>query len=85
MMVKDGMVYVNRGSREGVAPGQSFVVGTTQQLRDPDTGELLDTSVERAGSIVIESVKEKISIGRPVEGEERIQKGMTVMVPDGHH
>jgi curli biogenesis system outer membrane secretion channel CsgG len=85
MMVKDGMVYVNRGSREGVAPGQGFVVGTSQQLRDPDTGELLDTSVERAGTIVIESVKEKISIGRPVEGEERIQKGMAVMVPDGHH
>jgi curli biogenesis system outer membrane secretion channel CsgG len=82
VMVKNGMVYVNRGAREGVAPGQSFLIGTAQQLRDPDTGELLDTSVEKAGTIVIESVKEKISIGKAVEGAERIQKGMTVMLPD---
>ena len=85
VMVKNGMVYVNRGAREGVAPGQSFVIGTAQQLRDPDTGELLDTSVEKAGTIVIESVKEKVSIGRPAEGAERIQKGMTVMLPNAPH
>ncbi len=82
VMVKNGMVYVNRGAREGVAPGQSFLIGTAQQLRDPDTGEFLDTSVEKAGTIVIESVKEKVSIGKAVEGAERIQKGMTVMLPD---
>jgi curli biogenesis system outer membrane secretion channel CsgG len=81
VMVKNGKVYVNRGTREGVAPGQSFVIGNAEQIRDPDTGEVLDTSVEKAGTIVIESVKEKISIGRPVEGAERIQKGMTVMLP----
>ena len=81
VLVKNGMVYVNRGAREGVAPGQTFVIGNAEQLRDPDTGEVLDTSVEKAGTVVIESVKEKISIGRPVEGAERIQKGMTVMLP----
>ena len=81
VMVKDEKVYINRGSREGVTPGQSFVIGSAEQLRDPDTGELLDTSIEKAGTIVIESVKDKISIGRPVEGAERIQKGMTVMLP----
>jgi curli biogenesis system outer membrane secretion channel CsgG len=85
VMVKDGMVYVNRGAREGVTAGQNFVIGTSQQLRDPDTGEVLDTSVEKAGTIVIESVKDKISIGKPVEGAERIQKGMTVMLPDAFH
>jgi curli biogenesis system outer membrane secretion channel CsgG len=81
VMVKNGKVYVNRGTREGVVPGQSFVIGNIEQIRDPDTGEVLDTSVEKAGTIVIESVKEKISIGKPVEGAERIQKGMTVMLP----
>jgi curli biogenesis system outer membrane secretion channel CsgG len=85
LMVRNGMVYVNRGAREGVTAGQSFVIGTAQQLRDPDTGEVLDTSVEKAGTIVIESVKDKISIGKPVEGAERIQKGMTVMLPDAFH
>jgi len=81
VMVKDDKVYINRGSREGVTPGQNFVIGSAEQLRDPDTGELLDTSIEKAGTVVIESVKEKISIGRPVEGADRIQKGMTVMLP----
>jgi curli biogenesis system outer membrane secretion channel CsgG len=85
VLVKDGMVYINRGAREGVEPGQSFIIGTAQQLRDPDTGELLDTSVERAGKILIESVKEKISIGKAVEGGEKIEKGMTVMLPGGVH
>jgi len=84
VMVKDEKVYINRGSREGVTPGQSFVIGSAEQLRDPDTGELLDTTIEKAGTIVIESVKDKISIGRSVEGAERIQKGMTVMLPHAY-
>ncbi|MBF0559160.1 MAG: hypothetical protein HQL08_10310 [Nitrospirae bacterium] len=79
IMVKDDKVYINRGSREGVAPGQNFQVGHTEQLRDPDTGELLDSSMERVGKIVVESVKEKISIGKAVEGRNRIERGMTVM------
>lgn len=84
VMVKGGKVYINRGSREGVAPGDSFVVGKANQLRDPDTGELLDTSVEKAGTVVVESVKEKVSIAKAVPGASRIQKGMTVMLPDAH-
>ncbi len=84
VMTKGGMVYINRGAREGVEPGQTFVIGRSEQIRDPDTGEVLDTSIDKAGTIVIESVKEKISIGRPVEGGERIQKGMAVMLPGSH-
>jgi curli biogenesis system outer membrane secretion channel CsgG len=84
VMVKGGKVYINRGSREGVAPGDSFVVGKANQLRDPDTGELLDTSVEKAGTVVVEAVKEKVSIAKAVPGTSRIQKGMTVMLPDAH-
>jgi curli biogenesis system outer membrane secretion channel CsgG len=79
IMVKDGRVYINRGSREGVAPGQSFQVGHAEQLRDPDTGELLDSSMEQIGTIVIDSVKEKISIGRATHGGNKIEKGMTIM------
>ena len=37
---------MNRGTREGVAAGQEFVVGTAEVIRDPDTGEVLDSSVE---------------------------------------
>lgn len=84
VMVKDGMVYINRGAREGVEPGQRFVIGGAEQIRDPDTGEVLDTSIDKAGMVIIDTVKEKISIGRPVDGGERIQKGMTVMLPGRH-
>ncbi|MCK5377543.1 MAG: hypothetical protein KAJ97_10690, partial [Acidobacteria bacterium] len=38
VMAKDGKVYVNRGSREGVSVGQHFSVGEVEVLRDPDTG-----------------------------------------------
>ncbi|NTU43354.1 MAG: hypothetical protein HGA78_09990 [Nitrospirales bacterium] len=82
VMVKNGRVYVNRGAREGVEPGQRFAVGRAEQLRDPDTGEVLDTSMEQAGTIEIESVKEKVSIGRPLSGGDRIEEGMTVMLPE---
>jgi hypothetical protein len=36
------MVYINRGTREGVSVGQTFDVGKSEILRDPDTGEVLD-------------------------------------------
>lgn len=84
ILVKGDMVYINRGEREGVSPGQRFSVGHTEVLRDPDTGEVLDESMERAGTIVIDRVKRKISIGRIVEGGPRIKKGMTIMLPDAY-
>ena len=79
ILVKDGKVFINRGSREGVEAGQSFQVGHAEQLRDPDTGELLDSSMQQVGTIVIDSVKEKVSIGRATTGGDNIQKGMTIM------
>ncbi|HYA14691.1 MAG TPA: FlgT C-terminal domain-containing protein, partial [Syntrophales bacterium] len=79
ILVKDGKVYINRGAREGVAPGQIFQVGHTEQIRDPDTGELLDSAMEKVGTVVVESVKEKISICRTETGREKIEKGMTIM------
>ena len=81
VLVKKGKVYINRGEREGVTTGQSFVVGSVEELRDPDTGELLDVSMETSGKIVVETVKEKISIASITEGEGKIEKGMTVMLP----
>src|SRR4030066_911641 len=82
MMVKDNKIYINRGSREGVSSGQTFTVGKTEALRDPDTGELLYVSMEKAGTIGIENVKEKVSIGKATSGAKNIQKGMTVMMPE---
>lgn len=77
ILVKDNQVYINRGEREGVTEGRVFTVGEATILRDPDTGEVLDESVEKAGSIKIEKVKEKMSIGHVVDGTG-FRKGMTV-------
>jgi hypothetical protein len=46
-------------------------------LRDPDTGEVLDQSLEKVGTIRVVKVKKKISICKIIGGQG-ITKGMTV-------
>ena len=81
LVSKDGKVYINRGSREGVTRGQTFTVGTAERLRDPSSGEVLDVTMEKVGTIVVDQVRDKISIGRATEGAGNIQKGMSVLLP----
>jgi hypothetical protein len=59
----------------------SISTSTEEHGRDPDTGEVLDVSVNKVSAIVIEEVKEKLSIGKATEGGEMLQKGMSVMLP----
>lgn len=77
ILTKDNLVYINRGERDGVTVGKVFTVGEATTLRDPDTGEVLDESVEQVGTIKIDKVKEKMSIAQIVEGTG-FRKGMTV-------
>lgn len=81
IMTKGDRVYINRGSREGVSVGQTFQVGKAEVLRDPKTGEVLDQTLEKAGTIEVVSVKEKIATCKITQGSG-IQKGMTVMKPE---
>jgi hypothetical protein len=82
VMVKDGQVYVNRGSREGVAVGQSFVIGDVEVVRDPDTGETLDQSMTEVARVQVSQVKEKLSICKLVSGDATaVSKGMGVQLP----
>ena len=62
--------------------GRVFAVGEMETLRDPDTGEILDQSVETVATIQVEKVKEKIAICKIVKGGE-VEKGMSVM-PSGN-
>ena len=78
VMVKGPTVYINRGEREGVTAGQKFTVGEAVVLRDPDTGEILDQSIEKTGTLEVLKVKDKISICKVVTGNG-IRKGMTIM------
>ncbi len=82
VLAKPGKIYVNRGSREGIQPGQMFTVGDVEVLRDPDTGEVLDESMTTIATIKADTVKEKISICSVVSGDgAAVEKGMTVHLP----
>jgi curli biogenesis system outer membrane secretion channel CsgG len=75
--VSGPQVYINRGTREGVAAGQVFKVGSSEILRDPATGETLDVAFTEKGQIKVVSVKEKISICSILSGEG-LANGMSV-------
>jgi curli biogenesis system outer membrane secretion channel CsgG len=80
--VAGGKVYVNRGSREGIAEGQEFAVGEANIVRDPDTGEVLDQSVNEVARLQVSQVKEKLSICTVKSGNAgAIKKGMMVKLP----
>jgi len=82
ILVKNGKVYVNRGAREGVQPGMTFVVGKREILRDPDTGEILDEEVQQVATLQVTKVKEKLSICNVTSGDAgAIHKGMAISLP----
>lgn len=82
VLVKGDKVYINRGTREGVAIGQIFTVGDVELLRDPDTGEVLDEIMTEVASLEVTTVKEKLSIADVRSGSVAgISKGMTVHKP----
>lgn len=81
VLAKDDKIYINRGGREGVQKGQTFVVGNVEEIRDPDTGELLDESMNAVGRIEVVTVKKKLSICSILEGAGKIEKGMTIHLP----
>lgn len=75
----NGKVYINRGTREGVGVGQQFIVGTTEVIRDPDSGEVLDTNVTEVARLEVTDVKEKLSYAKIVKGAPTaVKKGMGV-------
>jgi len=77
ILVKGSQIIFNRGAREGVTVGQIFKVGASEVLRDPGTGEVLDTSFTEKAQIRVDSVKEKISICTLVSGSG-VEQGMAV-------
>jgi len=82
VMVKEGKVYINRGSREGVTAGQTFTVGEVEVIRDPDTGEVLDESMTELARLSVDQVKEKLSIASVTSGNAAaVMKGMTIHRP----
>ena len=62
-------IILNRGSREGVSEGQIFRFGEAEEIRDPDTGELLDSDFTEKGQIRVTRVKEKICYADVTTGQ----------------
>ena len=79
IIAKGSTIYINRGTREGVTMGQTFDVGKAEVIRDPDTGEILDQSTEKIGTIKVVKLKEKLAVCEVVEGGD-IRKGMIVVL-----
>lgn len=80
--VRGNKVYINRGSREGVSPGDSFKVGEVEVIRDPDTGEVLDEIMTEIAFLEVSEVKEKLSIANVTMGDAAsVMRGMTIHLP----
>ena len=78
----NGKVYLNRGTREGVTVGQTFVVGDAEVVRDPDSGEVLDSTMKEVARLEVSQVKEKLSICTVTSGKATaVRKGMAVHTP----
>lgn len=77
VLAKEDKITINRGTRDGVAVGMKFDVGSSEILTDPDTGEVLDEELTAVGTIEVVSVKEKVATCKPVAGSG-FAKGMSV-------
>ena len=77
VLAKEDKITINRGTRDGVAVGMQFDVGTSEIITDPDTGEVLDEELTAVGTIQVTSVKEKVATCKPLSGSG-FEKGMAV-------
>lgn len=67
--VTNSQITINRGDGTDIAVGQIWLVHHLgQQLKDPDTGEILGREEIQTGKVRITSVEPKISKGEIIEG-----------------
>ncbi len=82
--VRDGKVYVNAGSKAGVAVGAPYEIFDPQPpLVDPATGKSLGSPDKLIGEIQIESVAEDYAVGKIVHGSAAEFKRSQVVRPKG--
>lgn len=68
--VRGDTVILNAGADQNVGEGMTFgVYHRGETLTDPGTGEVLDVDIQRLGSVRVESVRDKVSVARIVEGQ----------------
>ncbi|MGA2186564.1 MAG: CsgG/HfaB family protein [Bryobacteraceae bacterium] len=63
--VSGNVVTLAAGSNDGIQVGDRFeVFHILSEIKDPVSGEILDSKVEKAGDLVITSVRERIAFGQ---------------------
>jgi curli biogenesis system outer membrane secretion channel CsgG len=73
--VAAGKIYLNVGAGEGIKVGQTFeIFRQGEEIRDPDTGAVLDVEMTLIGKIIVTEVKDKVSIASAQSGTG-FQKG----------
>jgi len=67
--VSGSKIYLNKGANEGVKVGDVFeIYRMGQEIRDPDTGAVLDVEKTLIGKVIVTEVKEKIAIANVQSG-----------------
>ncbi len=67
--VSGDKIYLNKGASEGVKAGDVFdVFRVGREIKDPDTGAVLDVEMTLVGRVVVKEVKDKVAIASPMSG-----------------
>jgi len=75
-------VFVNRGQREGIHAGQTFVAGEVEVVTDPVTGEVLHEIMNETARLRVKQAETKVSICEVVSGDPRsLHAGLSVRLP----
>jgi len=64
-------IIINAGENKGVTVGTYFAINETKELRDPDSGKMLESHSKR-GSLQITSVDKETAVGELVDGTAKI-------------
>jgi curli biogenesis system outer membrane secretion channel CsgG len=79
--VSGDKVYLNLGKDSGVVLGQLFnIMKKGEDMKDPDTGEVLGSEDTLVGMVKISEIKDKFCIADILEGKDKIgQNDMALM------
>jgi curli biogenesis system outer membrane secretion channel CsgG len=64
-------IIINAGENKGVTVGTYFTINETKELRDPDSGKMLQSHSKR-GSLQITSVDKETAVGELVDGTAKM-------------
>jgi hypothetical protein len=79
--VAGGKVYINLGKDSGVVPGQVFqVMRKGEEMKDPDTGEVLGSEDTKIGLVKIIEIKDKFCIAEILEGADKLAQN-DIIIP----